>query len=275
MKMIILFIIIGWAVERAQMVSSAWNYGTIYNGIGAADSIMRRDIKAPMAYRVLVPILLSFIEKLTGVKRIVIYEILKWFLNSATLYAIYMAFGLSTAMVSALLFLVTFKYDYWDWAPEVIGVMFAMTGNLALAVAGGVLHAMSRETAPLTPLMFFLVTGNIAHTAIITAATLGTMAVVRIIVGKRELYCDRVMVKRNAKELIESMKYYPVFFSEGVISIVLTVFGIAGGVQLGGLFIVPLATAVAGWTLAVASETRVFAVLVPFAANLLVGVLIA
>lgn len=273
MKLVILFAILGWALERAQMVTTAWNYGTIYNGIGAADAVVKRDIKAPMAYRVLVPWLMSVIEKITGAKRIIIYEILKWILNSVVLYSIYYVYGMNVMFVSAILFLVTFKYDYWDWAPEVIGVMFAISGNVYLAVIGGVLHGLSRETALIVPAAFFLTTGLVYSTAIVSAVTIIVLFGVRLYVGKRELYCDRVMAMRNVKEFIESMKYYPVFFSEGVISIVLTAAGIAGGFYAGKVWLCPFAIAVAGWTLAVASETRIFSALVPFASLLIVGVL--
>jgi len=128
-----------------------------------------------------------------------------------------------------------------------------------------VLHGLSRETAPLPGLVYALHFRDVWGGLLIAAVGFTVLQFVRLVQGTHPLYCDRWMVRRNLREL-RGLKLGSLF-SVGVS--VLSLLGAWG--RLDG-FIVPVILG-AGWSMAVAAETRVFLPAIPYAAAFLVGVL--
>ena len=272
--MILLSLLLGWALERAQMVISAPNYNSLFNGYGVMELVNRREAKAPMAYRVLVPWLVLAIErafKTAPKTRVMIYEALKGLLAACAIYAVWRAWSLPVALCSCVLWLLTFKFDYWDWAAEVAGIAFAMSGSFPLALFGAVLHGLSRETALLVPVAFYFAGGSPIQTLIVASVTCGVLLGVRLIVGKRPLYCERWQIKYNLDLFKGFFKWKPVYFGEVFIAAVISVLALAACVSLPSGWLIPLALLVAGWSMAKADETRIFAGCIPWIAALLIG----
>lgn len=277
--MILLSLLVAWSFERAHMIIAAPNYGTVANGFGAIDLTVKREIKAPMSYRVLVPFLTVWTEKLLRLplsRRIDVYQTIKIALEALTFYAVWLAWGLPVALLTFLLLLLTVKYDYWSWIPELAAFAMAMTGELSLALPAGVLAGLSRETAPLAALAYYLKTGDIAGGLVLATAIGLTMILVRLFVGRKELYCDRWMWKYNIRlftgkteggDLI-LFKWQPLYHADAVIALVLTVFTVVAGVFGLAGWPVPIIVVVAGWLMAKADETRVFSAAIPWIAAL-------
>jgi hypothetical protein len=281
--MIFLSMVVAWCFERAHMIIAAPNYGATANGFGAIELTVRREIKAPMAYRALVPLLTVGIERLLRLplsRRVDVYQTLKILLEALAFWAITKAWGLPVAFLSFLLALLTVKYDYWSWAPEMAGLALAMTGDLALALPGVILFALSRETAPLAAVVYILKTGDIAGGLVLAMAAALVLVLVRMWAGRKPLYCSRFQWRYNLNlffgrtkggDLI-LFKWQPIYHSDAMIAAALSFLTIAVGVM--GLvgWLVPVILVVAGWTLAKADETRVFAGALPWVAALLLGV---
>lgn len=263
-----IYFILAWALERAQLLLCAHNMGALFNGFGAIEQTNRRTALAPMAYRVLVPWLIGILEKIsTRISRLHYYEGIRIALNMLALWSVKMAFGWEATMVMAILLLPTFKFDYWDWAIEVSSISLAMTGNLALAIPGAILHGLSRETVILAPIAYLLKTGDIVGAAILAAAGLVPLVAVRMYVGKRNLYCKRWMIRENIALVKEFYKWTPIFFSDIMVSLVITALVIAGAlVQHNITWLIPLIIMGAGWTMAKADEPRVFSAALPWVA---------
>lgn len=269
-------VLVGWAFDRVQMIISAPNYGALWNGFGAIDLTVKRKIKAPMAYRIFVPYLVIFIERLFRIKpesRVFIYQTIKLLLVILAVYAVSYTWGMDVALLTFILLLVTIEYDYWDWAIEVGAVALATSGNLGFALVGGMLHGMSRETAPILPVAYYLSTGDLTGTIYLGLVVGLTMLAVRLYVGKRELYCDRWMWKENMSLLKDLFKWKPIYYSRIFISVVITVMVfIYIFITSANDWIIPLAIVVAGWLMAKADEPRVFSVAMIYIAKLLLGV---
>ncbi len=272
----VIALVMGWAFERAAMIISAPNYSSPFNGFGAIDLVLHGKAKAPMSYRVLAPWICGALEKL-HIERIAIYQALKILLNALAFLMVALAFGLPTAMLTAVLLLLTVKYDYWDWQAEMIGVCAGLTGSLPLAIGGGIVHGLSKETAPLTPLAYLVTTGDGVGTLLVGMATIGAMALPRLIYGKKPLYCERFQVRYNLK-LFDGFadrgmwKWGQWFHTDIFIACALTLStGLAQFARLRLDGIIPAAILAAGWTMAKADETRVFALVIPWIAFALVG----
>ncbi len=275
MDRLILALLVGWAFERAHMIITAGNYSSIFNGFGAIDMIWKREAKAPMAYRVLLPWLVMVLEHL-GMRRIAAYQGLKIILNSLAFWSVALVFGQPAALLTAVFLLLTIKYDYWDWAPELIGVCLALTGRIELAIPGAILAALSKETALICPVAFFLVGGSDPQTFALTGITALVLTAVRAYVGKRELYCSRIQIRYNLGLFLHFL--HPDFWLWGqwfhqdiFIACTITLAGLAAAWSHGVVGLVPLAFLVAGWTLAKADETRVFSPVIPFISFMLIG----
>lgn len=267
-------LLMGWAFERAHMIMSAPNYDSLYNGFGAIDLVNERRAKAPMAYRVLFPWLVALLEK-AGLRRIAAYQGLKVLFNALAFWSVMQAFGLPAALLTAVLLLLTVKFDYWDWMPEMIGVCLALSGSLPLALAGAALAALSRETALVCPVAFLLAGGGWPGFFAVLLVTALVLLAVRAYVGKRELYCERFQIRynlglfqhfRNKEFWVWGQWYHQDIF----IACALTLLGLASAWGQGWVGLVPLAFLAAGWTLAKADETRVFSAALPFIAAMLV-----
>jgi hypothetical protein len=274
---LLLALVCAWCFERAAMIISAPNYGSPYNGFGAIDLTYRQEIKAPMSYRVLVPFLVRWIERLTHLPRVGIYQGCKLVLNTLMFWSVGQAFGLNAALLTGLLLLLTVKFDYWSWAPEVAGVALAMTGEWSYALTGGVLAAFSKETALLVPVAFFLRTMDPVGSVIVLMGTGLVFIGVRLAVGERELYCERFQVHYNLglfKHFLQRdfWRQGQWYHQDIFIAVALTGLVVAGAIAQPSLVqLVPLALLAAGWTLAKADETRVFAAVLPFIASFLLG----
>jgi hypothetical protein len=271
MDHVIICLVIGLALERAQMIISAPNYSSLYNGFGVIDLVNERRAKAPMAYRVLVPWLIQLAEAL-GVKvnnRIVVYETLKVILNSLAIWSVWTAWGMPVALVTAILLLLTFAYDYWDWAPELTGIALAMTGRWELAIVGVILAGFSRETALLSPAAFFLKTGNPYVSIALSILCVSVLAFIRVYVGKRDLYCDRFQWRYNLGLFKDFFRWKPFFLSPIFCSTVITALILAGTAFMPTGWPIPLIVLAAGWVLAKADETRIFTSCLPWVAVVL------
>lgn len=266
-------IFLGWLLERAQTVMCANNYGAPSNGFGAIHITNNRTALAPMAYRVLVPWLVWLIERIFPEKnRILYYQALKLLLSILVVWAVWVAWSFEVMLVFMLLLLLTFKYDYWDWAAEMAGIALAMTGDLAMALPGAVLHGLSRETALLTPVVYYTRTGDLKGALVIGAAAALTLISVRMIVGPRKLYCNRFMIRENIEALMNIHKWVPFWQSDIFMSVAVSALALAALISFPTGWIAPVAILGAGWTMAKADETRVFTPVLPWVAAFLIGV---
>lgn len=260
---LLLAVMAGWAIERALMIISARNMSSPYNGYGCIDLVNRKDVKAPMAYRVLVPWLFRLFP---GADRGTLYVGAKTVLNAAAIFLVAQAWSWEVALLVAVLVVPTFEFDYWDWAVELAGVAAVMTGNLTLAVVFTVLWALSRETVLIAPVMWFVVFGDVTGTAAVLAAAVAPFLAVRAYVGRRELYCSRFMVRQNLADLKPFFKWKPLFMSPIFTSVLITGLCLSVVVFQPVGWIFPLVFLGAGWVLARATEPRVFTACLPWIA---------
>lgn len=268
-----MWVVLAIMIDRAQLVIGAPNYGTPYNGLGAAEGTMQRVLPAPMAYRVLVPWLVGMGERL-GLPRLEVYEALKIALVAGALWSVEQAWGWAVAIVTAGLLVATFNYDYWDWAAEMMGVQLALTGRMELALVGVVIHALSRETAWLDGLAFGLAGGELWQAGVVFVVGWGVLIAVRLWAGKHELYCERWMWQENVAAVRAWWQGRPWWLSDIAMSVWVCGLAVAGavrcqvdGCQVSGVagWLVVLFLG-AGWLMAKAEETRVFSVVLPWAA---------
>ena len=264
---ILLSILFGWAFDRAQMVMSAKNYGAIWNGYGAITLVNKREAKAPMAYRVLVPWIVALMEKLLPkVERLVVYQTLKLAGVVYAFWACWHWIGLTATLICFMLLLVTVEYDYWDWAIELGGIAIAMSCGVWAAIGAVMLYAMSRETWPLAAAAYGLASGDWVGAFVVLTSGGMVWAVVRLIVGEKSLYCKRFMIRENWQQIKEIKKWNLFYYVPTFISLMVTILVIAGIVNLPQGWPVPLALIGAGWAMAKANEPRVFSAALPWAA---------
>lgn len=252
-------------LDRAQLQIAAFSYESPFNGLGATDLVNARNAKAPMAYRVLVPWIIAALERLNPrlhYYRTTVYEGLKVVTLAVALWACNRALGLTGALLVAAMLPMTFAFDYWCWPVELAAFALALTGNMQLTLLGGIALALSRETAPLIPLTYLLATGNWNGALIIALGTGLTLLGVRLYVGKRPLYCDRFMWRRNLAELKEfTFSHHPLFMDYSLFAVLITVLvvGVVVTGRAGAAWPIPLIILALGWTMGVARETRIFA----------------
>lgn len=263
--MLVAWLLLSVCLDRAQTLIALPNYGARWNGIGAIEETLAKTTQAPMAYRVLVPWIVGAARKL-GAPILETYQVLKVILMAGAFMAVHLAWGWETALVTAIILVATFQYDYWDWAPEMIGISLAIAGVFPLAIAGAVIHALSRETAMLIPLAYYLSTNNLPESLALLFVVGMILALVRFLQGKHPLYCDRWMVKRNLEGIKAIRNMRPFWLSGTFISLVICGLAAAFSLATGALAIIPLALIVSGWTMAVAEESRVFSSVIPWVA---------
>jgi len=262
-----IWFVLAWFLERVHLKVGAFSYGIEFSGIGAIDDVLDGTAKAPMAYRVLVPWLIDLVERICPTLKphrlSVLYEPLKIALTGCALWAVAYGLGVRSALLIAAMLPATFLFDYWDWTGEMIGVALAFSGMPGWVAAGGMVAAMSRpETALLGSVVYWLETRDAAGALWGAGATLATIVAVRLITGKRELYCERWMWRQNWQDLQAILQNRPVYLGEISISLLVTVLTLVSVVsgKAGASWPVPVALLVAGWTMARAAETRVFSV---------------
>ncbi len=270
----LLAVVMAWAFERAQMIISAPNYSSPWNGFGCIDLVNEHRAKAPMAYRVLVPWLVWGFEKI-GVRRIAAYQAWKITLESMAFYSVGIVFGAPAALLAALLLLLTIKYDYWDWAAEMFGIFSALSGNLELAMFGTAAHGLSRETVFLSPVAYFLKTGDMRGAVGLLAVAVVTFCIPRLWAGRKPLYCERWQVRYNLElfRAFASKEFWAWgqwFHQDIFIACALSGLAIGGALRhpQGVIALVALA---AGWLMGKADETRIFSAALPWAAWLILG----
>ncbi len=272
-----LWLLIALALDRVQLKLGQPSYGSAYCGIGAVDAVNARAAQAPMAYRVLVPWLIGLAEWLIPALKphrlTLLYEPLKIGLLAFALAAAAAALGMKGALLVAALLPATFYFDYWDGAVELGALALALTGDVRWALIGGLLLALSRETAPLAAVTYMLVTHDVGCGLQVLSATLAVLLIVRLWAGRKPLYCDRWMVRINAQDVRRIAANRPVYTSEIAMSLGLTALTLGAVVsgRAGPAWPVPLAVLAAGWTMARAAEPRVFAPCLLWIVGALIG----
>lgn len=259
----LLILILAVCLHRIQYLATRHNMKSHWNGYGSIAGVCDKSTEAPMVYRVLVPMLVG---RNASAKK---YEAVRFLLILAALVSVYAAWGRDVMIVTAGLLTVTFYFDYWDWCAEIIGLSLALV-SLPLALAGVVIHGLSRETAPLAGLVYALHFRDPLGGAIVALLGVAVLLTVRAVQGEHKLYCKRVMWKENLAMLRGGQVItgqWSVYYS--VLVSLLALAGAWG--KLDGL-VVP-AIVGAGWAFAKANETRVFAAALPYAAAFLVGTL--
>ena len=260
-----MWLLIAWVLDRAQMKLALPFYGSIYCGIGAVDGVNTRTADAPMVYRVLVPWLIGLAERiaprLKAYRLTALYEPLKIGLMALALWTVSEALGERSALLLAAMLPLSFSFEYWDWAGELAGLALALTGNLPMAVGGALLAGLSRpETSPLVAMTYALVTGDWPGGTVLAFMAAATWSLVRWRQGAHVLYCERVMWRVNLADVRGLLRNRPVYLSEIGMTLLLTGLTLATVVsgRAGAAWPVPLALLAAGWLLARAAETRVF-----------------
>lgn len=265
--------LIGWAFDRAQMGLSATNYNALYNGYGVIDLVNKREIKAPMAYRVLVPWLVGWIETTFKVKkeyRVIVYQNIKMLFVMLAAWSVIHVYGIVICLLTFTILLLTIQFDYWDWPIELAAVVLASGGHFVPALIVALLFALSRETAPITALIYFVATLDILGSLVILMVTLLVMVEVKKTIGDRPLYCKRFMFYDNLKLYKNFFKWKPILYSPITVTAVLTL-GSLISVIINPQYWYVLILLVAGWILAKADEPRIFSSIVPFIAIMIGG----
>ena len=266
-------LLIGLCFDRAQMGISLANYDALSNGFGTIDMTVRKKIKAPMAYRILVPYMVTWTEKLLKTDpeyRIFIYQAFKSFFVMLAAWSVIHVFGIMVTLITFIILLLTVHYDYWDWPIELAAIVLAAGGLFIPALIVGILFAFSRETSLITGFVYLVSTGDWTGAIIITAIIGVILFCVRFFIGKRELYCDRFMWKYNLGLFKNFFKWKPFLYSPLFVSAAITIGTIVSVAFMPQYwFILPML--VAGWVLAKADEPRVFSACVPFIAVIIGG----
>jgi hypothetical protein len=239
-------------LARVQYMATKFNQTARWNGRGAILSVLDKTTAAPMVYRVLAAWTIG--------RRLDLYQPFQFVLIWIALYSVYLAWGGTVMLITCVLLVATFWYDYWSVWPELIGFSLALV-SFPLALLGVAIHGLSRETAPLCGLAYALHSGDWIGGGIISVIGFTILWLVRRIQGKHPLYCDRWMHKKNIAMLKELKPAV-------LISVLFSLLALAGAWgRWDGL--IPLALIGAGWTMAKGDETRVFSAALPWAALLL------
>jgi hypothetical protein len=230
-----------------------------------------------MAYRVLTPWVVTWVERWTGLPRVGIYQGAKMGLNTLAFWAVGLAWGSEVMLLTVILLLLTVKFDYWSWAPELAGIAMAMTGQLPYALAGGLIAGLSKETALMVPVTYFLRTMDAGGAGVVLIATWGLMIAIKLLIGQRELYCERWQIRYNLslfKSFInrefwrQGQWYHQDIFIALVLSLLVAVQSV---LRPEPASLIPMALLAAGWSLAKADETRIFSAALPWVALLMLG----
>lgn len=258
--------IVALALARVGLALTRTTYASTYHGYGCLDAVAARQAEAPQAYRILMPWLIAVAERLwpslKSYRLTALYEPLRLVALAWALWLTGQAVGERGALLVAVLLPVTFYFDYWDWVFELAGLAGALTGNLGAALAGGVLHAASRETAPLGPLVYGAVSGDWAGMMWLLLVVGTEMLLIRLYVGRRPLNCGRWLWRLNWWDLKNLFRRNrPWYLSEMAMALLLTgltLVAVATG-RAGPSWFAPMVLLLTGWTLGRAAEVRVFA----------------
>jgi hypothetical protein len=271
---IILATIMGWALERTNIIINAMVPPSIQNenaGYGAIDDTNNRTTLAPACYRVLLPWMVKVIETIIPkLDRIITYQALRTILMAVMFWSLIQGWGITVAAVTGVILVATIRFDYWDWPVEVTGIALAMSGNLPLALTGAVLAGLSRETAPLLVIVYFMRTGDWMGSLWLTGTIALIMLGVRLYVGRRVLHCPRFVWKINLVALLNIFKWIPVWNADIFITVALSILGILAMLQFpSGWPVIPIVLMLS-WTMAKYDEARTLVSIIPFIAAYLV-----
>jgi hypothetical protein len=277
MESIILASVMGWALERTNIIMNAMIPPSIQNenaGFGAVDGTITRTTLAPACYRVLVPWLIWIYRKLfpnaNPDSDLLVYQAIRTVLMIFMFWSLMQGWSPLVAAVTGVILVATIRFDYWDWPVEVIGIALAMSGNLPLAITGAILASLSRETAPLLVIVYFARTGDWIDSLWLAGMIAAIMLGVRLFVGRRALHCPRFVWRINLNALLNIFKWKPVWNADIFITVVLTILGILVVFTFPpGWVIIPVIL-VLSWTMAKFDEARTLASIIPFIAAYLV-----
>src|SRR3989304_9074528 len=158
--MILFIALLALCLARVQYMATKFNQNARWNGRGAIPSVLDRSAKAPMAYRVLAAWTIG--------RRVNLYQPFQFFLIWIALYSVWLAWGLNVLLITSILLVATFWYDYFSNWSELIGLSLALV-SFPLALLGVAIHGLSRETAPLCGLAYALHSGDWLGGCIISA----------------------------------------------------------------------------------------------------------
>lgn len=258
---IILYSLIALALSRVNAIVTGQNYNATTNGFGAISGVLNRTGSAPQVYRVLVPWLIGAFEKVFGYnlkRRLILYESIKLGLFMGALWSVGRVIGIRAALLVAALLPLTLKFDYWDWIVELGAFAACLSGDFRWALVAAILLALSRETAPLCAVIFYLKTHDMFESGCILICVAALMWLVRDIQGHHALYCKRIYFKRNMKEVSRMFLRTPWFLGDIFMSLVIMLATLWSCYMQVTAWPVALALLVAGWVFGLASETRVF-----------------
>jgi len=212
--------------------------------------------------------------------RLIAYFIFSWGLTFGMLLTSVLFFGLTITLLLALLIPITIRYDYWDWIPELGGVIACVSGNLPAAIIWSVLSGLSRETSLALPIVW-IASGFEFQYSILLALIVG---IVRYGIfrwqGNKKKYCETIMLDRNGRELkewingilapiylvadawnnplLKNSKHYTLL-DDMTISVIMTIASLLAIGHFGLPFGIPIIMFLAaGWIFAIARENRVF-----------------
>jgi hypothetical protein len=258
----ILFLIISSSIIRSQAAIATPNYGTGYNGIGAIPLILSKKAPPPGIHRVLMAMLLRYIPSRFWEPA---YEIIMVLMLTIALQTANHLFSLPFALSLAALLPLTFRFDYWDWIPELQAALAATSGNFFLCLPSFFFSALSKETSPLLPIIFFCYHPNLPIYQTISLFLVTIIPIITILIIQGNITFDRQMIQRNANDLLwwyQNSFRNILFRSDMSSTILLTTLSTVAIIQLGFPIAIPwLIILFAGWILATAIETRVFTIL--------------
>jgi len=261
MKDLVALLLASVASIRAQAVIASNNYGVPYNGIGAIPAILAREAHFPMRRRVLMALLVRYFP---DKYRESIYEamtVVGLFLALLTMNSCY---GMNAALLLAAFLPLTYRFDYWDWIPEVGAAIAATSGRIDLVYPWTIAAALSRETAPIIPIIWLCYVGDIKTcvylSAVIAVVTLGVIQWQ----GTRPFLGGRIQAAGNGHQLawwLENVGRTILMRSDQTSTNIITAACVIVCVNLGFPRALPwLCMLTAGWLWAVAVETRVFTI---------------
>ena len=196
-----------WLLVHLQHRISDYNAHTPYNGHGCVEDVLRKQALAPMAYRVLVPLVLKW----TGARG----RLLFWYFVSRDLLLIgaMVAIGcligwvLVPFLVVVLLVISILQYDYWDCWIEVLAFVAVLSGNHVCAVLACMALAASRETWPVAIVCYAAASGSALLAVLAWIPSMAVMGAVIAWQGVRPIYCDRLAIKENVGRILSWREY--------------------------------------------------------------------
>lgn len=175
-----------------------------------------------MRYRVLLP----YLTVLTKIDLPNSYEIWRTIMLWLAMMAVAGQWGFSIAVLWLVFVMSAQIWDTWCYTGEAIGISLALSGNPFAALAGILVHGMSRETVLLNGFIYWLATGDVVTGIVLTFAAVAVYLFVRLYQGIKPLYCDRFLLKQNIEQLkkpTEPFIFYAPYIN--LIAIALALFG--------------------------------------------------